>query len=77
MRTLPCVCDSAITFACVRARGCSDYLVGWVNTSHNDTATWWLLYLIPSGFWLVIPALGIRSLASQILKAMEGKSKAV
>lgn len=31
----------------------SDYLTGWAYTKHNDEQTFWLLFAIPSGVWLV------------------------
>jgi hypothetical protein len=31
----------------------SDHVTGWAYTKHNDLQSFWLLFAIPSGVWLV------------------------
>jgi len=55
----------------------SDYIVGYPNTAHNDLNTWIWLYFVPSFVWLLVPALGIKSLGGQLLALTPaGKPKA-
>jgi hypothetical protein len=51
----------------------SDWLAGFPNTKHNDNFTFLTLYFLPSFVWLLVPALAIVRLFSQL--AAEGKDK--
>ncbi len=37
----------------------SDLVAGFPHTAHNDMGTFLSLYVVPSGFWLVVPALAM------------------
>lgn len=34
-----------------------EHFSGWKNTSHNDAWTFWTLFVLPNGVWIVVPAL--------------------
>ena len=53
----------------------SDWLGGFPHTKHNDTFTFLTLYVVPSGFWLLVPALAIASLSKQLAGCGSGKAK--
>jgi hypothetical protein len=44
----------------------------WKNTRHNDAATFYQLYILPSSFWLVIPTLIAVNIGSRIAKVLAG-----
>jgi hypothetical protein len=52
----------------------SDVVAGFPHTNHNDSLTFWTLYVAPSGFWIVVPFLSMVRLWGVITNAA-AKSK--
>ncbi|MES1908415.1 MAG: hypothetical protein MHM6MM_001360 [Cercozoa sp. M6MM] len=40
------------------------------STEHNDRMTWWLLYVVPNGIWLLMPLLTSLSLMRRMAPAL-------
>ncbi len=52
-RTRPCHLKRVGTHRLQVIYFLSDHVTGWAYTKHNDLQSFWLLFAIPSGVWLV------------------------
>jgi hypothetical protein len=48
---------------------------GFPHTKHNDLQTFVMLYLVPSGVWLLVPYLGISRTYAQLTSQSADKPK--
>lgn len=44
---------------------------GWENTAHNNSRDFWLGYILPSSFWIVVPLLVIGAVSNRVTQKLE------
>lgn len=48
-----------------------EYFCGWCNVGHNDRWTFWMVWVIPNGTWIILPAIVSVILGRYIAAALE------
>ncbi|KIR39084.1 uroporphyrinogen-III C-methyltransferase [Cryptococcus deuterogattii 99/473] len=48
-----------------------EYLCGWCNVGHNDKRTFWMVWVIPNGTWIILPTIVSIVLGRYIAAALE------